>query len=736
MTQVTLEAPLFEVIGARVPLLRQLEKLGVTTVGDLLYYFPFRYEDFSKIYAIADLEPGQQATIQATIEEISFRHTWKKRMSIVEAILADASGSLRAVWFNQPYVANVLKVGRLANFAGKISLSEEGEVYLSHPAYELIRRLPSTTSASVADAEVVLGGTKHTARLVPIYPETRGLTSRGIRFVMQSVLRRKPLLTEWIPPAILAEFLLPEIREAIASVHFPKHLDDALTAKKRFAFEDLFLLQLFNLQQKLTLSREQAPAIAVDIPKVKRVLSALPFTLTASQKKSLWEIMQDMARPRPMNRLLQGDVGSGKTVIAAIAAMGAADHGFQTAFMAPTEILAHQHFETMKKLFLDTAEHGIAIGLLTASGGTAFYENGVEAKMPKRELHAKAARGEIAIVFGTHALIQKSVHFKNLGFVIVDEQHRFGVRQRAELSAKKGGLTPHFLSMSATPIPRTLMLTVFGDLDLSLITELPAGRKPIATKLVPPLGRTAAYAFVRGEITQGRQAFVICPRIEPAEGHEGQKSAEARTARSGELKQIKTLELKSVKEEYEKLSENVFPNLAIAMLHGQMKAKEKNDVMRQFKDKQFDIIVTTSVVEVGVDIPNATIMMIEGAERFGLAQLYQFRGRVGRGEHQSHCFLMADTNAKTAHARLKAILEAKNGFELAEKDLALRGPGQFFGEIQTGLPDIAMEALRDPELVKTSRDAAIKTIQADPSLKTHPLLKAKLEQFRDRIHQE
>ncbi len=738
--QVVLEAPLFEVIGARVPLLRQLEKLGVKTVGDLLYYFPFRYEDFSKIYAIADLEPGQQATVQATVEEISFRHTWKKRMSIVEAMLADESGSIRAVWFNQPYVANVLKAGRLANFAGKISLSEEGELYLSHPAYEVVRRLPPTASSSTTDTEVVVDReTKHTARLVPIYPETRGLTSRGIRFIMQSVLRRKPLLAEWIPPAILAEFHFPELNGAIASVHFPKHLDDALAAKKRFAFEDLFLLQLFNLQQKLTLSREQAPAIAADIPKVKRVLSALLFTLTVSQKKSLWEIMQDIARPRPMNRLLQGDVGSGKTVIAAIAAMSAADHGFQTAFMAPTEILAHQHFETMKKLFTNAAtmergEHAPVIGLLTASGGTVFYENGIEAKMPKRELHAKAASGEIAIVFGTHALIQKSVHFKNLGFVIVDEQHRFGVRQRAELSAKKGGLMPHFLSMSATPIPRTLMLTVFGDLDLSLITELPAGRKPITTKLVSPLERAAAYAFARGEIKQGRQAFVICPRIEPAA--EGQKSAQVRSAKIGELKQMKTLELKSVKEEYEKLSKNVFPDLTIAMLHGQMKAKEKDSVMQQFKDKQFDILVTTSVVEVGVDIQNATIMMIEGAERFGLAQLYQFRGRVGRGEHQSYCFLMADTNAKTAHARLKAILEAKNGFELAEKDLALRGPGQFFGEIQTGLPDVAMEALRDPELVKASRDAAVKTIQADPSLKTYPLLKTKLEKFRNRIHQE
>ena len=366
-----------------------------------------------------------------------------------------------------------------------------------------------------------------------------------------------------------------------------------------------------------------------------------------------------------------------------------------------------------------------------------FYGNELESKTTKPEFYKKVAAGEVSIIFGTHALIQKAMEFSALGLVIIDEQHRFGVRQRAELNARKNPTgaknaapIPHFLSMSATPIPRTLMLSVFGDLDLSLITELPVGRKAIETKIVSPLERTATYKFIREQIKEGRQAFVICPRIDPEEEDPELKPGEVRAAVA------KKLELKSVKEEFEKLSKKIFPDLRIAMLHGQMKPKEKEDVMKKFKDKEFDILVATSVVEVGVDVPNASIMMIEGADRFGLAQLYQFRGRVGRGEYQSYCFLMADSQAAVANARLKAILEAKNGFELAEHDLALRGPGQFFGNVQTGLPDVAMEALKDLELVKHSREAAIKAVTADPQFKKNTALRKKVEEFRARVHQE
>jgi ATP-dependent DNA helicase RecG len=743
MLQIASDTPLFEVVGARVPALRRLEKMGIKTVHDLLWHFPTRYEDFTKIYPIAELEPGQQATITGTVEEIQSKRSWRRAMSIVEATIADESGSIRAVWFNQPYVANVLKTGRMANFAGKASVSEEGEIYFSNPVYEVIHVRDAATQEM-----------NHTARLVPVYPETRGLTSRGIRFVTQALFHKKPVMKEWIPAEILSEFHFPELNEAIHSIHFPRQIEDATAARARFSFEELFLLQILNMQQKLKLATERAPVITADIERVKAMLARLPFELTHSQKQSLWEIIKDIDKPRPMNRLLQGDVGSGKTVVAAIAALITAENKLQTAFMAPTEILARQHFETMKKLFVSLAlgngnDGGgtqPVIGLITGSSAHIFYGNELESKISKLEFSKKVAAGEVSIIFGTHALIQKTMTFAALGLVIIDEQHRFGVRQRAELNARKsdaganggaiGGANaapapiPHFLSMSATPIPRTLMLSVFGDLDLSLITELPVGRKEIKTEIVAPLKRTATYKFIREQIKEGRQAFVICPRIDPEEEDAELKPGEVRAAVA------KKLELKSVKEEYEKLSQKIFPDLRIAMLHGQMKPKEKEEVMRKFKDREFDILVATSVVEVGVDVPNASIMMIEGADRFGLAQLYQFRGRVGRGEYQSYCLLMADSQAAAANARLKAILEAKNGFELAEKDLALRGPGQFFGNVQTGLPDIAMEALRDPELVKNSREAAIRAVTADPQFKKNPALRKKVEEFRVQVHQE
>ena len=726
MLQIALDSPLFEVVGARVPALRRLEAMGIKTVGDLLWHFPSRYEDFSKVYGIAELEPGQQATITGIVESVQVKRSWRRSMSIIEMTIADDTGTIRAVWFNQPYVANALKTGRAANFAGKTSVSEEGEIYLSNPTYELVRTRDSEGQEM-----------NHTARLVPIYPETRGLTSRGIRYVTQSLFKKNPLIKEWIPRAVLEEFGFPEVNEAIHSIHFPAQIEEAQAARNRFSFEELFLLQILNTQHKMQLAEKSAPSIKTDIEYVKAMLEKLPFELTASQKKSLWEIIQDIEHPRPMNRLLQGDVGSGKTVVAAMAAVIAAKNSLQTAFMAPTEILARQHFDTMKKFFTRLGlEDQPPIGLVTGSGATVFYKDALESKVSKIEFAKKVAGGEIDIIFGTHALIQKTMEFKDLGLVIIDEQHRFGVRQRAELTTsgsgahtadqkENNGAIPHFLSMSATPIPRTLMLSVFGDLDLSIITELPSGRKDIQTSIVSPLERPKTYDFIREQVKEGRQVFVICPRIEPEEKNPGSAGLVA-----------KKLELRSVKEEYEKLSKEIFPDLRVAMLHGQMKGKEKEDIMKKFKDHAFDILVSTSVVEVGVDVPNATIMMIEGADRFGLAQLYQFRGRVGRGEYQSYCFLMADTAASLNNARLKAILEAKNGFELAEKDLALRGPGQFFGQAQTGLPDIAMEALRDPELVKNSRNAALKALAEDPQFKKNALLRKKVEEFRAKLHQE
>jgi ATP-dependent DNA helicase RecG len=740
-----LSVPLAQIPGIGPHFVSKLKKLNIETVRDLLWHFPFRYEDFSQIYQIADLEPGQQATVQGVVRDIDVRRTWQRRMMIVEAIIEDDSGSIRAVWFNQPYIKNVLRPGRLANFSGKVALSEN-DIYLSHPTYELIGKNEKEE-------------TRHTGRLVPIYPETRGLTSRGLRFLIQPILKNLESLTEWMPKETLKLNRLPEINRALQDIHYPETVEDATVARKRFAFEDLFLLQLFNLHQKLKLAREKAPVIKTDLVRMKSILAELPFNLTLSQKKSLWEIIQDLEKPKPMNRLLQGDVGSGKTVVAALAALVAAQNNYQTAFMAPTEVLANQHFETLKKLFgrIRSVNQPV-LGLLTSAVAKIIYENDVEADIKKGEFSRLIKNGEVKIVIGTHALIQKTVMFKKLGLVIIDEQHRFGVEQRAALSGQrdeKTNFAPHFFSMSATPIPRTLMLTIFGDLDISTITELPAGRKNIITKVVAPANRSKAYQFIREQIKKGRQAFVICPRIEndpknlntPELSREKNKSFGAFGWNSGHSDRF--LELKSVKEEYEKLSKKIFPDFRVAMLHGQMKSKEKGKIMSSFaevasatkagkatEDKKTDILVSTSVIEVGVDVPNATIMMIEGSDRFGLAQLYQFRGRVGRGKHQSFCFLFTDSSAKTTHQRLKAILEAKNGFELAEKDLQIRGPGEFLGQKQTGLPDIAMSGLQNIELIKMSRASAMQTIQSDPTLKKYPLLKSKLAEFHKKIHLE
>ncbi len=712
----------------------KFKKLGIENVRDLLYHFPARYEDFTEVYRIADLEPGQHATIQGMVLSVDSRRSWRKQFMIVEARISDESGSVRAVWFNQPYVKNVLKPGRVVNFSGKVSESEE-DLYLSNPTYEI---------NPPAGAE-----TKHTARLVPVYPETKGLTSKGIRFVVQPVLARLAREADWLPEAVRMAHGLPDLGTAFQDIHFPESIEDAERAKRRFAFEDLFLLQVLNLKQKLKLAQEKAPALPTDLPLTRKVLSELPFELTFSQKRSLWEILKDLQKPRPMNRLLQGDVGSGKTAVAALAALVAAEDGYQTAVMAPTEVLARQHFETFKKLLGGLKSvRSPALGLMTGGKARILYEPGLEAEISRDKLRAEAEGGRLGIIIGTHALIaggakREPLAFPKLGLVIIDEQHRFGVEQRALLAKRtgkkaKGGetLLPHFLSMSATPIPRTLMLTMFGDLDISTIDELPKGRKEIITKVVAREDRNKAYGLIKGEIHKGRQAFVICPRIAAPEGGEPRPESFGAGSYKKFLLQQKLWEVKSVKEEFERLAKKIFPELKVAMLHGQMKTKEKEDIMREFREGRTQLLVSTSVIEVGVDVPNASIMMIEGSDRFGLAQLYQFRGRVGRGEHQSYCFLFTDSGSESTKKRLAAITQAKNGFELAEMDLTLRGPGEFLGQKQTGLPDIAMRGLQNAELIRESRTAAVELMQKDPQFTREPLLKEKIKEFQTRIHLE
>lgn len=710
----------------------------------MVWHFPSRYEDFSQIYKVAELEPGQQATISGVVLKVDLRTSWKRKMTIVEAVIEDETGRVRAVWFNQPYLKNTLRVGRKMNFSGKVSASEN-DIYFSHPDYEGAANFAAERDLPSQILHNKTWEGKHTGRLVPIYPETKGLSSRALRFIIQPILKNLNQIPEFLPREILEEQNFPEINEAILKIHFPDSVEEVASIRRRFAFENIFLLQLFNLQQKLKLLKKEAPKISIDAEYLKNLLAALPFELTGAQKKSLSEVLGDLEKSEPMNRLLQGDVGSGKTIVAAIAAIGAARGGRQTAFMAPTEVLANQHFKTLKNLFSGIqerlGEELPSFGLLTASGARVVFSEGLTEDYPRAKIRSLIGGGEIKIVIGTHALIEKSVRFRNLGLVIIDEQHRFGVRQRQTLAAqtdasKEPGSLPHFLSMSATPIPRTLMLTIFGDLDISIIDEMPKGRKEIITKIVAPENRIRAYGFIKGQVLRGRQAFVICPRIEKTENQElGARNYEYYVK----------LDVKSVKEEYEKLSKKIFPDLRVGMLHGQMPARggsasggkaSKEAVMEAFRKGEIDILVATSVIEVGIDVPNATIMMIEGSDRFGLAQLYQFRGRVGRGKHQSFCFLFTDSGSAATNRRQKAIVNAKNGFELAEEDLKIRGPGQFLGESQAGLPDVAMEALQDVSLIKSSRELAAQTIKKDQTLKKYPALREKLTEFREKIHTE
>ncbi|MBI4993883.1 ATP-dependent DNA helicase RecG [Candidatus Wolfebacteria bacterium] len=717
----SLQTPLNEVKGIGPKFCEKLQKLKIEKVKDLLWHFPFRYEDFSNIVAIKDLKVNERATIQGIIQSIKLRRTWKKKMFIVEALVSDKSGSIRAIWFNQKFLITMLKKNSLVNLAGKVSQSSDGGLMMSHPVHEIL--------TYKKDAEDL----RHTGRVVPIYPETKGITSKGIRFLIKPIIDQLEKLEDFLPSEILKKHRILEINEAVKLVHFPEKIEDAIAAKQRFAFEDLFFLNLVNLRQKIKLLKEKAFSSEFELDSVKKMLENLPFELTHSQKKSLWEILQDIKKPHPMNRLLQGDVGSGKTIVAILGAMVLANDGKQSAFMAPTEILARQHYETFKKFFKNFDR---GVGLITGSMAKVFYGDGLESDLKKGDLVKKAGNNEIKIIFGTHALIQKNIKFSDLALVIIDEQHRFGVRQRAELLKKTGKeiLMPHLLSMSATPIPRTLTLTMFGDLDLSIIDELPKNRKEIITKIVDSKNRDNAYAFIRGQVKKGRQAFVICPRIEPANEDEEFILENKRSWFN------MWDNAKMVKEEYENLSQKIFPDFRIGMLHGKMKPKEKNEAMKKFKNREIDILVSTSVVEVGVDISNANVMIIEDADKFGLAQLYQFRGRVGRGEHQSFCLLFTQSFSKTTNLRLKSLVEAKSGFELAEKDLEIRGPGEFLGDslgwAQTGAPDLAMKAIRNPELVKSSREAAESVLKIDPELKNYPALKSRLENFQQDVHLE
>jgi len=685
---------------------KKLAKLKIKTVRDLLFHFPHRYDDFSAFSPIDKILPNSQATAQGTILKSKNISIYKRRMTLTEAIVEDETGAIKAVWFNQPYLLNQLKIGRLVNLSGKVVLNKN-QLCFSNPAYEIINY-----GENRADKQDAL----HTGRLVPVYPETSGFTSRWLRLGIKPLLKIANQIPDAIPNEIIKKYHLPNLEYALNQIHFPETLEKAELARKRFAFEELFILQIYMLLERLKLANQNAPKIVFDENLAKKFVNSLPYKLTDDQKKSAWQIIKDMGESRPMNRLLEGDVGSGKTAVAAMAAYLVASNGYQVAFMAPTEILSRQHFEKIWPLFKDLK---IKTGLLTSSEAKILGS-----KMPKKELVEKIEKGGVQVVIGTHSLIQKNIKFKNLALTIIDEQHRFGVDQRAALlrNSDKRANVPHLLSMTATPIPRTLGLTVWGDLDISLIKEMPKGRKNIITKIIPPEKRNWTYEFVKSEIKKGRQAFIICPLIEKSE-----KLSE---------RSIEGIEIKAAKAEYERLKEKVFPELKLGLLHGRMKPKEKESVMADYLNKNTDILVSTSVVEVGIDIPNASVMMIEGADRFGLASLYQFRGRVGRAEHQSYCFLLTDSISVKTAKRLKAIESAQSGFELAERDLEMRGPGDFTGVRQSGLPDLAIASLSDMKMIEETREAAKEILSSGSDLKKYPLLAKKISGFRNRIHLE
>jgi ATP-dependent DNA helicase RecG len=681
----SLDSPVTVIQGISTNLATKFSRLGVKTVRDLLYFFPHRHLDYSQRKLISHLTEGNEETIVANVWQAQVAFIGGRRST--EAIVGDETGNVRVVWFNNPYLAKKLTTNSRVVISGRVGLYKGRHVFES-PEWELLE-----------DRELI-----HAGRLVPLYPLTEGLHPRQVRKLMKAVIDQwAGQVTDFLPPEIRDRQKLLELPRAISQAHFPE--DESLKdrARVRLAFDELFLLQLGVLSRKRDWQESQpGNPFKVDpdgtIGVLERFLRVLPFTLTPAQQRVLKELLTDLAKRQPMCRLLQGEVGSGKTVVATAALLVAAANGYQGAFMAPTEILAEQHFATVSQLLSRAGQLATKEGYLHSYSGllshplTVALLTGDINQARKRELQQQILEGKVNIVIGTHALIQKEVEFRRLGLAVVDEQHRFGVTQRSALRQK--GFNPHVLVMTATPIPRTLALTLYGDLDLSVIDQLPPGRQTVKTKWLKPEQRDSAYGFIRRQVAQGRQAFIICPLVEESEA----------------------IQAKAAVAEYERLSQQVFPDLRLGLLHGRLSAAEKDEVMRQFRSGALDILVATPVVEVGIDVPNATVMLVESADRFGLSQLHQFRGRVGRGPEQSYCMLLAENPSDIGRLRLDKIEKIQDGFKLAEADLELRGPGEFFGTRQSGLPDLKMARLSDIALLELARTEAIRLFEKDKRL--------------------
>lgn len=676
---------------------RKLKKLGIATVKDLLFHFPWRYDDFSRVVPINKLVSGVSANVVGTIELIQNRRSRRRRMYLTEALINDGSETLKAIWFNQPFIARNLRPGDRISLAGKVD-ENYGSLAMVSPVYEKI-----TAARAV-----------HTRGLIPNYHLTADITQKQLRFLINQVVKSADSLVDWLPEEIKKRRRLPSLAAAINKIHFPKNMAEVEVARQRLAFNELFLLQLQSQLIKLNLKASWAATINFFEKETRQLVERLPFKLTNAQRKSAWEILRDLEKDSPMSRLLEGDVGSGKTMVAAIALLNTALNKKQAVFMVPTEILAKQHYNNLAKLLVG---FNIKIGLITRSGKNITHNmEHVTLNKSKKQPETQIIAQQSDIIVGTHALIQEKIEFRDLALAVIDEQHRFGVDQRKTLVEKSGNknTTPHLLSLTATPIPRSLALALYGDLDISIINQLPAGRKKIITRIVPEDKRGAAYRFIRQQIDSGRQVFVICPLIDFSD----------------------KLGVKSVKEEFDRLDKNVFPDLSIGMLHGRLKPGEKEKIMQDFLSDKIKILVATSVVEVGVDVPNASIMMIEGAERFGLAQLHQFRGRVGRSQYQSYCFLFSEAQNERSLKRLETLVAHNDGFTLAKMDLKFRGPGEIYGLEQSGFPELKIASLFDYQLMKQAKEEAVGLLGKDEQLKNFPLLKEELNKKETESHLE
>jgi len=696
---------------------KRLKRLEIRTIRDLLYHFPSRYQDFSKIKKIRDLVADDEVTVVGEVVKIGIART-KTGKLLTKAAIADETGAIGAIWFNQPYLSRTIKEGIKIYLAGRVERSS-GKLAFVNPIFET--QLENTNLSGLATGSDP-GAKIHTGRLVAVYPETSHVSSKWLRARIANALRLVPVEDsefEFIPERILrARNLLPW-GKALRAFHFPANKNEAAEARRRFAFEELLLFNLRALERRRHWNaRKLTKKIDVknNAEKIKEFVRNLPFTLTTAQERAVREVLSDLNKPTPMNRLLEGDVGSGKTVVAAIAVYACFLNGARAVIMAPTEILANQHFRTLNELL---GPYGVKCALCTGSrkSNEASVPNtqGVQDHAPPRRNTESTSEYEgYDLWIGTHALFHRKGNFKNVGLVVIDEQHRFGVEQRAKLvkkAAKPRGFsdtkpTPHILTLTATPIPRSLALTVYGDLDLSIIDELPPGRKRIKTFVVPNEKRKAGYSWIRKRVGSGEQAFIICPLIEESE-KESMRQVKAATA------------------EYEKLRKGVFSGLSLGLLHGRLKAREKSEVVHKFRRGEYQILVSTPVVEVGIDIPNATIMVIEAAERFGLASLHQLRGRVGRGDKESYCFLFAERAGRDVFKRLKALEGTTSGFELAELDLKLRGPGEIYGTKQHGLAEMKVADLANTKLLKAAREDAQRIATAGLS----PKLKRELDRF-------